>query len=214
MLVYFCFVCWKIAPWQIKSFWSKWVRCHFFSKERVLAGLYLMPQGRKLQEDSYHCKHTLWDQFLSAKCCFLMPYGKSPYFIFLSFNILGSQKNILKTPLVHTNSTVSSDTGGCLELSLIGLSTLTGEHTGLSLIWIGTEHLHQWKQLTSTAVFFGIRELLCDNSKKNHSESLFFPVCVWLDFTEEWKHYLNLKFTLSSSVKISFVKWPFCLAAK
>lgn len=59
-----------------------------------------------------------------------MPYSSGVrVFIsdFLVLIYLGSQKSILKTPLSNSYSTVSSDSGRCLELSLIGLSTLTGK---------------------------------------------------------------------------------------
>lgn len=58
-----------------------------------------------------------------------MPYSfRVRFFIsdFLVLVYLGSQKSILKTPVTNTNSTVSSDSGRCLVLSLVGLSTLTG----------------------------------------------------------------------------------------
>lgn len=45
---------------------------------------------------------------------------------FLILVYLGCQKSILKTPVTTTNSRTSYYSSRCLELSLIGLSTLTG----------------------------------------------------------------------------------------
>lgn len=58
-----------------------------------------------------------------------MPYNFTirvfiSYFLILVY--LGCQKSIIKTPLAVTYSRMSSFSGRCLELSLIGLSTLTG----------------------------------------------------------------------------------------
>lgn len=39
----------------------------FFPKERDLAGFYLVPQGRKLEEATQHCECTQWDQVFLAK---------------------------------------------------------------------------------------------------------------------------------------------------